>query len=133
MKRFVFILLFLFSCAALAADTASQSGYQWVPGKLVPNEFALPDGTWSNATVRECVSRCTAQKACSGFSVEKKFGDAWQGGCQGSLCEQKTECHAKGSFGTSAMWSPADAIIHVTKVDAKSNAWIANWGTVIKR
>lgn len=133
MKCLLSILIFLCSFAAAATDTASQSGCQQVPGKLVPNEFALPDGSWSNATVQECVSRCTAQKSCSGFSAEKKFGDAWQGGCQGSLCGQKTECHAKVSFGTTAMWSPADTTIRVPKVDARSNAWIVNWGTVIKR
>ena len=48
-------------------------GYSWLPGKLIPNEFALADGTWSNSSIRECVSKCSAQKACSGFSVKKSM------------------------------------------------------------
>ena len=67
------------------------------------------------------------------LSVEKKFGDAWEGGCKGTLCDEKTECHAKGDYGSSPLWLPTDTKIRVPAVDAKSNAWITNWGTIIKK
>lgn len=76
----------------------SEDSYQWMTGKLIPNEFGLPEGTWSDSTVRECITRCSADKNCFGFSVEKKFGDAWEGGCEGTLCDKKTECHARGTM-----------------------------------
>jgi len=107
-------------------------GYSWLPGKLIPNEFALADGTWSNSSIRECVSKCSAQKACSGFSVKKIYGDAWQSGCKGDICDQKTECHAKGPWGSGEYWLPNDQQIRVPKVDASSNAWIEMWGTILK-
>jgi hypothetical protein len=121
------------SAMAQASPAGADGAYQWVPARLIPNEFGLPDGTWAQASVRECISKCSANKSCSGFSIEKKFGDAWRSGCQGGLCDQKTECHAKGPFGAGALWTPTDAQIRVPKVDAKSNAWIEQWGTVLKK
>ena len=58
----------------------SEVSYQWLTGKLIPNEFGLPEGTWSDSTIRECITKCSADKNCFGFSVEKKFGEAWEGG-----------------------------------------------------
>lgn len=107
--------------------------YAWLPGKLIPNEFALADGTWSNSSVRECLSKCTAHKDCSGFSVKKIYGDAWQSGCKDGVCDQKTECHAKGPRSSGEYWLPNDQQIRVPKVDANSNAWIEGWGTILKK
>lgn len=111
----------------------SEASYLWMTGKLIPNEFGLPEGTWSDSTIRDCIAKCSADKNCFGFSVEKKFGDAWEDGCERSLCNEKTECHAKGDYGSSTLWLPTDAKIRVPTVDAKSNAWIAKWGTHLKK
>jgi hypothetical protein len=111
----------------------SESSYSWLTGKLIPNEFGLADGTWSDATIRECIAKCSAAGNCFGFSVEKKFGDAWEAGCSGTLCDEKTECHAKGDYGSSPLWLPTDAKIRVPAVDARSNAWITEWGTILKK
>jgi hypothetical protein len=111
----------------------SEDQYQWMSGTLIPNEFGLPGGTWPGATIRECITRCSADTNCFGFSVEKKFGDAWDTGCGGTLCDEKTECHAKGDYGSSALWLPTDSRIRVPAVDARSNAWITNWGTLLKK
>jgi hypothetical protein len=139
MKRAWFILaifIFITGCSKNDGGEINKSGtedsYQWMPGKLIPNEFGLPDGTWSDSTIRECITKCSADKNCFGFSVEKKFGDAWEGGCEGTLCDEKTECHAKGDYGSSALWLPTDAKIRVPTVDSNSNAWITKWGTVLK-
>ena len=110
----------------------SEDSYQWMPGKLIPNEFGLPKGTWSDSTIRECIAKCSADKNCFGFSVEKKFGDAWESGCEGTLCDEITECHAKGDYGSNTFWLSTDAKIRVPTVDAKSNAWITKWGTFLK-
>ena len=111
----------------------SEASYQWLTGKLIPNEFGLSEGTWSDSKIRECITKCSADKNCYGFSVEKKFGDAWEGGCNGTLCDEKTECHAKGDYVSSPLWLPTDTKIRVPAVDAKSNAWITNWGTILKK
>ena len=116
-----------------AAQALSDGAYSWVPARLIPNEFGLPNGTWAQASMRDCINKCSADKSCSGFSVEKKFGDAWRAGCKDGLCDQKTECHAKGTYGAAALWTPTDAQIRVPKVDAQSNAWIAQWGTILKK
>ena len=113
-------------------SAVEKSDYIWLPGKLIPNEFALADGTWSNSSIQECLSKCSAQKACSGFSVKKMYGDAWRSGCKGGICEQKIECHAKGTRSSSNYWLPNDQQIRVPKVDASSNAWIEGWGTILK-
>jgi hypothetical protein len=110
-----------------------NSGYVWLPGKLIPNEFALADGTWSKSSIHECISKCSAQKTCSGFSIKKIYGDAWQSGCKGGICEEKIECHAKGSRSSKDYWLPNDQQIRVPKVDASSNAWIEGWGTILKK
>jgi len=118
--------------AQSSMDSAEVS-YHWIAGKLIPNEFGLPDGTWSSSTLRDCISKCSADENCVGFSVERKFGDAWEAGCKGALCDADTECHAKGDYGSSDLWLPNDAEIRVPGVDAKSNAWIENWGTILKK
>jgi len=130
----IFFALALYAMTGMAQNqtAAAKAGYVWLPGKLIPNEFALADGTWSNASIRECISQCSAQQACSGFSVKKIYGDAWQSGCKDGVCEQKTECHAKGPRSTSEYWLPNDPQIRVPKVDASSNAWIEGWGTILK-
>ena len=69
------------SAMAQASPAGADGAYQWVPARLIPNEFGLPDGTWAQASVRECISKCSANTSCSGFSIEKKFGDAWRSGC----------------------------------------------------
>lgn len=123
-------------CLALGlplSAAAQGTAYEWVPARLIPNEFGLANGTWANASVRECISKCSADKSCSGFSVQKSFGEAWRDGCKSGLCDQKTECHAKGPYGSAALWSSGDSQIRVPKVDAKSNAWMADWGTVLKK
>jgi hypothetical protein len=114
------------------SDPAEVS-YHWIAGKLIPNEFGLPDGTWSSSTLRDCIDKCSADENCVGFSVERKFGDAWAAGCTGALCDAPTECHAKGVYGSSDWWLPNDAAIRVPGVDANSNAWIENWGTLLKK
>ena len=114
-------------------ESRSEDSYQWMTGKLIPNEFGLPEGTWSDSTIRACITKCSDDKKCFGFSVEKKFGDAWESGCGGTLCDEKTECHAKGDYGSSAFWLPTDAKIRVPTVDAKSNGWITKWGTILKK
>lgn len=128
------ILLAMFA-AAQANDTleASAEKFQWLPGRLIPNEFGLRDGTWSAQTVRECVARCAADASCSGFSVEKAIGDAWAAGCKAASCEVKTECHAKGIRAVDSFWLPSDGDIRVPAVDADSNAWIEGWGTLLKQ
>ena len=111
MSRIIQILSIL--CVALhipisaAAQVAAGSDgvYQWVPERLIPNEFGLPNGTWANASIRDCISKCSADKLCSGFSIQKSFGDALRGGCKDGLCDQKTECHAKGPYGSSVLWT----------------------------
>lgn len=140
MKRaWIFLAIFpvVTGCGKDADGENPESGvsgsYRWLSGKLIPNEFGLPDGAWSDSTIRECISKCSADRHCAGFSVEKKFGDAWEAGCEGTLCEEKTECHAKGDYGSSAFWLPGDTSIRVPAVDAGSNAWIENWGTVLKK
>ena len=110
-----------------------KNNYLWMSGKLIPNEFALADGTWSNTSIRECIYKCSNQKTCSGFSIKKIYGDAWQSGCKDGVCEQKTECHAKGSRSSNDYWLPNDQQIRVPKVDASSNAWIVGWGTILKK
>jgi hypothetical protein len=131
---FAFISLSFFMTAGMSQNvsTVTKSDYIWLPGKLIPNEFALADGTWSNSSIRDCISKCSAQKACSGFSVKKMYGDAWRSGCKDGLCEQKIECHAKGPRSSSHYWLPNDQPIRVPKVDASSNAWIEGWGTILK-
>jgi hypothetical protein len=118
--------------AAQNQATVTKGGYLWLTGKLIPNEYALADGTWSNSTIRECISKCSAQNACSGFSIKKIYGDAWQSACKGGLCEQKTECHAKGPRSSSEYWQSHDQQIRVPQVDASSNTWIEGWGTILK-
>ena len=129
-----FLTLTFYAVTAMAQSQAAvvNSGYVWLPGKLIPNEYALADGTWTNSSIRECLSQCSAQQACSGFSIKKIYGDAWQSGCKDGLCEQKTECHAKGLRSSSEYWLPNDQQIRVPKVDATSNAWIKDWGTILK-
>ena len=129
-----FFTLVLYGMTAMAQNQTAiaKGGYAWLPGKLIPNEFALADGTWSNASIRECVSKCSAQKTCSGFSIKKIYGDAWQSGCKDGMCDQKTECHAKGPRSSTEYWLPNDQQIRVPKVDASSNAWIEGWGTILK-
>jgi hypothetical protein len=119
--------------AAAQVATGSDGVYQWVPERLIPNEFGLPNGTWANASIRDCIRKCSVDKLCSGFSIQKSFGDALRGGCKDGLCDQKTECHAKGPYGSSVLWTPTDAQIRVPKVDAKSNSWMTGWGTVLKK
>ena len=46
----------------------SEDSYQWMTGKLIPNEFGLPEGTWSDSTIHECITKCSADKNCFGFS-----------------------------------------------------------------
>ena len=119
--------------AAQEAVASVDGDYIWMPGKLIPNEFALLDGTWSNSSIQECISKCSANKSCSGFSVQKVYGDAMQSGCKDEICEQKTECHAKGTRRSSEFWSPNDKQIRVPKVNPNSNVWIDGWGTVLKK
>ena len=129
-----FTLAFYVMTGVAQNQTASEKiGYLWVPGKLIPNEFALVDGTWANSSIRECISKCSDQKSCSGFSIKKIYGDAWRSGCKDGMCEQKTECHAKGSRSSNDYWLPNDRQIRVPKVDVSSNAWIEGWGTVLKK
>ena len=80
----IFFTLAFYVLTGIAQNQTAgvKSSYLWLSGKLIPNEFALADGTWSNSSIRECISKCTAQKACSGFSVKKIYGDAWQSGCK---------------------------------------------------
>ena len=111
---------------------AVDSDYIWMSGKLIPNEFKLQEGTWSNSSIRECISKCSANKSCSGFSIQKVYGEALQSGCKDGICEQKTECHAKGTRRSSEFWLPNDKEIRVPKVDPNSNAWIEGWGTLLK-
>ena len=111
---------------------AVDGSYIWMPGKLIPNEFALLEGTWSNSSIQECLSKCSANKSCSGFSIQKVYGDALQSGCKDEICEQKTECHAKGPRRSSEFWLPNDKQIRVPKVNPNSNVWIEGWGTVLK-
>ena len=140
MKKTWVLLAAIFVVTGCAQDykgagnkNGSGATYEWLTGKLIPNEFGLPEGTWSDSTIRECIAKCSADKNCFGFSVEKKYGDAWEGGCYGTLCDEKTECHAKGDFGSGPLWLPTDTRIRVPAVDAKSNAWITNWGTILKK
>lgn len=112
---------------------SADSSYSWLPGKLIPNEFGLPDGTWSNSSIRECMSKCSDNKTCSGFSIEAKFGDAWQAGCQDGMCDAKIECHAKGVRDSNEYWLPTDTEIRNAAVSATSNAWIKDWGTILKK
>jgi hypothetical protein len=126
------LALYVMTGMAQNQTTAVISGYVWLSGKLIPNEFALSDGTWSNYSILECISKCSAQQACSGFSVKKIYGDAWRTGCKDGVCEQKTECHVKGPRSLSDYWLPNDKQIRVPKVDASSNAWIEGWGTILK-
>jgi hypothetical protein len=137
-KAWIILITFLL-ISSLGEDGSAQSSqdsagdtYHWLAGQLIPNEFGLPDGTWSGLTLNECISKCSADRNCRGFSVEKKFGDAWESGCEGTLCGQQTECHAKGGFGSSDLWLPDDDEIRVPGVDAKSNSWIQSWGTLLK-
>ena len=130
----IFFVALLISISARAQESAtSDIVYQWVPERLIPNEFGLPDGTWAHTSIRDCISKCSADKLCSGFSIQKSFGDDWRGGCKNGLCDQKTECHAKGPYGSNALWTPADEQIRVATVDAKSNSWMTGWGTVLKK
>ncbi len=140
MYKTIAILATFFTLAfyALTGVGQNQAGveknaYLWMSGKLIPNEFALPDGTWKNASIRECMNQCSKQKACSGFSIKKIYGDAWQSGCKNGMCEEKTECHAKGLHNSNEYWLPNDQQIRVPKVNASSNAWIEGWGTVLKK
>ena len=110
-----------------------QMPFRWMTGPLIPNEFALPEGTWANSSINECILKCTADPNCSGFSVEKKFGDGWEAGCKGGICDEKTECHAKGSFGSSPLWLPSDKIIRAPEFVPDSNTWIKDWGTLMKK
>jgi hypothetical protein len=132
LATFISLACYVMTGMAQNQTAVLKVSYAWLPGKLIPNEFALTDGTWSNSSIQECISKCTAQKACSGFSVKKIYGDAWQSGCKDGVCEQKTECHAKGSRSSSEYWLPNDQQIRVPKVDARSNNWIEGWGTIIK-
>ncbi|OWF65183.1 hypothetical protein B6A14_05055 [Polynucleobacter hirudinilacicola] len=129
-----FFTLLFYGMTGMAQNQTAvvKVSYAWLPGKLIPNEFALVDGTWSNSSIRECVSKCSAQRTCSGFSIKKIYGDAWQSGCKDGTCDQKTECHAKGPQGSVEYWLPNDQQIRVPKVDAGSNAWIQMWGTILK-
>ena len=118
---------------AKQGTTSANSRYSWLPGKLIPNEFGLAEGTWSSSSIRECMDRCSDNKTCSGFSIEAKFGDAWQGGCRDGLCDAKIECHAKGVRGSNEFWLPTDSKIRNPAVSASSNAWIKDWGTMLKK
>ena len=118
--------------AAQETVAAVDSDYIWMPGKLIPNEFALPEGTWSSSSIQECISKCSANKSCSGFSIQKVYGDAMPSGCKDEICKQRTECHAKGPRKSSEFWSPNDKQIRVPKVNPNSNACIDGWGTVLK-
>lgn len=131
---FCFMLLAMFA-AAEASEPAEESTdkFQWFPGRLIPNEFGLKDGTWSGRTVLECIELCEADASCSGFSVEKVIGDAWAAGCKAQSCAIKTECHAKGVRADDSFWLPSDGDIRVPAVDAHSNAWIEGWGTILKQ
>lgn len=140
MHKISFILAILLSLTSHGVEviaqertTAVEGSFLWVPGKLIPNEFALLNGTWSNSSIRECMNKCSVNKTCSGFSVQKAYGDAWQSGCKNGQCEEKTECHAKGPSRSSEFWLPTDRQIRVPKVDASSNAWINDWGTILKK
>ena len=130
----IFLILVGHAFTSLANEqaTGESDSYLWLPGKLIPNEFALSDGTWPKSSIRECIKKCSENKFCSGFSIEKVYGDAWQSGCKGNVCEQKTECHAKGSRSANELWLPSDKQIRVPKVDPNSNAWIEGWGTILK-
>lgn len=137
-KAWIILAVFLAASSWSKDGNAQDSGnsaedsYHWLAGKLIPNEFGLPGGTWSGSSLRECISKCSADKNCRGFSVEKKFGDAWAAGCERALCDEETECHAKGDYGSSDLWLPNDAKIRVPSVDANSNTWIEDWGTILK-
>lgn len=138
-KAWIILSVFLAasSCSedgnAQSSGSSAEASYHWLSGKLIPNEFGLPGGTWSGSSLRECISKCSADRNCKGFSVEKKFGDAWAEGCEGALCDEETECHAKGDYGSSDLWLPNDVKIRVPSVDANSNNWIENWGTILKK
>lgn len=129
------VMLLALSVAAAASETLQPSTdhFSWLPGQLIPNEFGLKVGTWSDQTVRQCAARCAADASCSGFSVEKVIGDAWATGCKADSCEVKTECHAKGARENESFWLPGDREIRVPAVDAHSNGWIAGWGTLLKQ
>ncbi len=129
----------LVACAVVVSvragepSDASVSNFEWLPERLIPNEYGLQNGTWSDQTILQCLARCEADSQCSGFSVEKTIGVAWAQGCEGGACLVKTECHAKGLRGSDAFWLPSDSAIRVPAVDARSNAWIGGWGTLLKK
>ena len=140
MRHFLFSVVVLLvgmshSTTSDAQDqkSAANASFSWAPGKLIPNEFGLRNGTWSNRSIRQCMSMCAADNTCSGFSVEKKFGDAWQAGCGNGICDQPTECHAKGPRSSADFWLPTDQAIRVPAVNPTSNAWISEWGTILKK
>ncbi len=137
MKNYIFAALVVVistGCQGDDDDTVvdDEASYTWVPGELIPNEFGLENGTWSDHTISECIDKCSADENCTGFSVVKELGDAWNGGCEGDACAQTTECHAKGTYGSSALWTASDAEILVPEFDADSNDWVNDWGTVLK-
>ena len=140
MRKTAIILAIFLTLIGNAITSAAQEAvalvdgdYIWMPGKLIPNEFALLEGTWSNSSIQECISKCSANRSCSGFSIQKVYGDAMKSGCKDEICEQKTECHAKGTRRSSEFWSPNDKQIRVPKVNPNSNVWIDGWGTVLKK
>ena len=114
-------------------SNGDQTSFRWMTGTLIPNEFALPGGTWADSSMNECILKCTADPDCSGFSVEKKFGDGWEAGCKEGICDKETECHAKRSFGSSPLWLPTDKEIRVPELVPDSNTWIRDWGTLMKK
>lgn len=137
-KKAIILAIFLtlignaITCVAQEKIAAVDDSYIWMPGKLIPNEFALPDGTWSNCSILECISKCSANQSCSGFSIQKVYGDALKSGCKDEICERKTECHAKGTRRSSEFWLPNDTQIRVPNVNPISNDWIEGWGTLLK-
>lgn len=83
MKWKITLLVALLTVVGCVDATTKPAGaaYAWKPAQIIPNEFGLLNGTWSNVSIRQCMSMCSADNSCSGFSIEKPFGDAWQAGC----------------------------------------------------
>ena len=83
MRKTAIILALFLTLIGMAVTSEAQekvaavdSDYIWMSGKLIPNEFKLQEGTWSNSSIRECISKCSANKSCSGFSIQKVYGEA---------------------------------------------------------
>ena len=57
----IFLILVGHAFTSLANEqaTGESDSYLWLPGKLIPNEFALSDGTWPKSSIRECIKKCS--------------------------------------------------------------------------